>query len=99
MQTHVFVLDHDPTGLQRIPDIEILGQITCRSTKPRAQLGLLAILGEGDAVDRADVDAGIAFDAKRTGEHGLDIAIEATLGLEVAKLLIEAELNLDLDVL
>src|SRR5271155_2822673 len=99
MQADVFVLGHDPTGLQRIPDIEILGQIACRSAKPRAQLDLLAILGKGDAVDRTDVDAGVAFDAERTAEHGLDIAIEAALGFEIAELLVEPELALDLDVL
>src|SRR5262249_17610953 len=63
VQADILVLDHDPPGLQRITDIEILSEIGCRSAKTGAQLRFLAILGKGDAVQRADVDAGIAFDA------------------------------------
>ena len=46
-------------------DVEVLGQVQRRRLQPGAQLGLVAVGGEGDAVHRADVDAGVAFDAQR----------------------------------
>ena len=63
-----------------------------------AQLGFLAVRGEGDAIHRADVDAGVAFDAELPGEHGLHVAIEAALGFLERQLGIVAELDLGLDV-
>src|SRR6516165_4035327 len=99
MQTDVFIFDHDPAGLQRIADIEILLAIESGSHQAAAQVLFGAVLGEGDAVHRTDVDAGVALDAQRAGEHRLHVAIETALGLEVAELLVIAELDLDLDVL
>src|SRR6266700_3425753 len=98
MQANILVFDHDPSGLQRIPDVEILAQIGCRSAKTIAQLLVRAILCKGDAVHRTDVDAGVAFDAERTGEDGLDIAIEAPLAFEKGQFVVVAELDLGLDV-
>ena len=64
-----------------------------------AQIGFLAVHREGDAVHRADVDAGIAFDAELRREHRLHVAIEAAPGFRQRQLRVEAELDLGLDVL
>ena len=53
-----------------------------RRLEPRAQLGFGAVRRDGEAVDGADVDAGIAFDAELRGEHRLHVAVEAALHLE-----------------
>src|SRR5437588_10520472 len=74
MQADILVLDHDAAGLERIADVEILPEIGCRCAKTLAQLCFLAVFGKGDAIHRADVDAGVALDAQLTGEHGLDVA-------------------------
>src|SRR6516165_4785499 len=99
MQANVLVFDHDAPGLQRIADIEVLLAIEGRGHQAVAQLLLGAVIGEGDAIHRTDVDTGIALDAQRPGKHRLDIAIEATLGLEVAELFVETDLDLDPDIL
>ena len=65
MQAHVLVLDHDAAGLEAVGDVEVLGEVVRRRLQPRAQVGFLAVRGEGDAVHRADVDAGVALDAQR----------------------------------
>src|SRR5437016_5444190 len=98
MQANILVLDHDPPGFQCIADVEILAEIACWSAKPAAQILFRAILGKGDAVHRTDVDAGVAFDAERTAEDGLDVAIEAPLALEEGELVVVAKLDLGLDV-
>ena len=79
-------------------DVEVLGEILRRRLQPLPQLGFLAVRGEGDAVHRADVDAGVAFDAELAGEHGLHIAVEAALGLFQRQFEVIAELDLGLDV-
>src|ERR1700719_4032014 len=99
MQTDILVLDHDPSGFQRIPDVEILSEIEGRSAQASAQLLFFAIVGEGDAIHRANVDAGIALDAQLAGKDGLDVAVEATLGFEIGELVVIAELDLGPDVL
>src|SRR5712691_6402629 len=99
VQAHVLVLRHDPAGLEGTRNVEILGGIPRRRREPAAQLGFLAVLGEGDAVHRADVHAGVAFDAQLVGEHRLHVAVQAPLRFLEAGHRIEAELDLDLDVL
>src|SRR5262249_50431561 len=99
VQADILVLDHDPPGLQRIANIEILREIGCRSAKTGAQLRFLAIFGKGDAIHRADVDASIALDAQLAREDSLDIAVEAALGFEIGELVVKPELDLGLDVL
>ena len=66
--------------------------------QPRAQVGFLAVRGEGDAVHRADVDAGVALDAQLAGEDRLHVAIEAAVGLLQRQFEVIAELDLGLDV-
>src|SRR5262249_50627873 len=99
MQADVFVFDHDAPGLQRIPDIEVLLLVEGGGHQAAAQILLATVFGESDAIHRTDVDTSIAFDAQRAGEHGLYVAIETALSLEVAELLVKPQLNLDLDVL
>src|SRR6266446_3805378 len=99
VQADVLVLRHDPAGLERAGDVEILGGIPRRRGEARAQVRLLAVLGEGDAVHRADVHAGVALDAQPVGEHRLHVAVQAPLRFLESGHRIEAELDLDLDVL
>ena len=61
MQADVLVLDHDPTGRQAAGHQEVLVEVEGRGHQALPQVRLLAIVGEGDAVDRADVDAGVAL--------------------------------------
>src|SRR5579872_4928580 len=56
VQADVLVLHHHPPGGQRAGDVEVLGRVRRRRVEPRAQVGLVAVFGEGDAVHRADVD-------------------------------------------
>ena len=98
MQTDVFILGHDAAGFQTVLDIQILREVVRRRVKPLAEVGFLAVGREGDAVHRADVDAGIAFDAELRRKHGLHVAIEATAGFRERELMIEAQLDLGLDV-
>src|SRR5882724_6851386 len=99
MQADILVLSHDAPGLQRIPDIEVLLEVEGRGHQPAAQILFAAVFGKGDAIHRADVDAGVAFDAQGPREHGLHVAIETPLGLEKSELLIIAELDFNPDVL
>jgi len=59
MQAHIFVLGHDAAGLEAVADIEVLAEIVRRRLQARAQVGFLAVRGEGDAVHRADVEIGV----------------------------------------
>ncbi len=64
MDAKVLVFKHESFGLgQRSGREQILSQIDRRSGKPPAQLLFIAIAGDGQAQQRADVDAGVAFDA------------------------------------
>src|ERR1700730_12877588 len=99
MQANVLILGHDAPGLEAVRDRDVLSKVRGRSLEVGAQLRLGRVGREGDAVHRADVDAGFAFDAQRGGEHSLDIAVEAALGLLEGELHVVTELDLGLDVL
>jgi hypothetical protein len=98
MQADVLVLHHHAARLEVGRHVEILGAVQGRRGEAVAQLLFLAVGREGDAVHRADVDAGIAFDAEVRLEHRLDVAVEAALCLEEAQMLVEAELDLEPDI-
>src|SRR5690606_35494217 len=98
VQADILVLDHDPAGLERNGDVQVLAGVERRGAQARPQLLLGPVGHEADAVGRADVGAGVAPDACRCGEHRLDIAIQAGLRLVPCGLRIEAELHLDTDV-
>src|SRR3989441_4727362 len=99
VQAHVLVLRHDSARLQGARDVQILGGVLRRRGEARAQVRLLAVLREADAVHRADVHAGVALDAQLVGEHRLHVAVQAPLRFLEAGRRVEAELDLDLDVL
>jgi hypothetical protein len=98
VQADVFVLDHHTAGLQRARHVEVLVGVACRGAQPGSQVGLGAVVGEGDAVGRADVDTGVALDALAGREYRLHVAVEAALRFLPGGGHVEAELDLDLDV-
>src|SRR5580693_9748344 len=80
MHAQVFVLHHDAPGLRQARrDVERLRQVLGRRLEALAQLALRAVVGNGETVDRADVDACVAFDAQLRAEHRLHVAVEAAL--------------------
>ena len=80
MYAKVFILGHDACGLrQRSRDIKILSEIDGWSRKPLPQIVFFAIARDGQALHGTDVDAGVALDATRGREVGLDVAIETAL--------------------
>src|SRR5690606_31536026 len=81
VQAHVLVLDHHPQRLQRPGHVQFLFEVQRRRGQPGAQVGFVAVGGEGDAVGRANVHAGVALDALVLREHRLHVAVEAALGL------------------
>src|SRR4051812_21473143 len=64
VQAHVLVLHHHAPGLQLPRHVQVLRQVLRRRVQPRAQVRLLAVGRERDAVHRADIDAGVALDAQ-----------------------------------
>jgi hypothetical protein len=60
-----------------------LGAVVGRGTEQLAQLVLLFVLGEGDTGRRANIHAGVAFDALLIVENGLYVAIQTALCLFV----------------
>src|SRR6267142_2467535 len=99
VQADVLVLDHHALGLQRPGDVEVLRFILGRRGEASAQLLLLGVEDEADAVHRADVDAGVALDAEAIGEDGLHVAVQSALRFLPRRGDIEAELDLHLHVL
>src|SRR6185503_10346471 len=94
MQAEVLVLRHDPARLQGTRDVKILRQVSSRYVQPGAEVCFLAVLGERDAVEGTDVDAGVALDAERRREYRLHVAIQTALRFLVADQPIEPELDL-----
>src|SRR3954470_16834542 len=99
VQAYVLVLHHDPLGLQWTRNVEILRQVAGRRIQLSTQRLLFVILGEGDAIHRADVDAGVALDAEAIGEYRLHVAVQAALRFFPRGGDVEAELDLHLHVL
>ena len=99
MQADILIFHHDAAGFQPVLDVERLRDILCWGGQPRAQFGLFAVRREGDAIHRADIDAGVTFDAELGLENGLHVAIQATLRFQHGLAPIKTEFNLDFDVL
>ena len=70
-----------------------------RRRQAGAQFGLRAVLRDGEAIDRTDVDAGIALDAQLRGEHRLHVAIQAALHFERRLFGGKSEFHFDVDLL
>ena len=98
MQANIFVLDHDPAGLELARHIQVLGQIQRWRFQVGAQQWLVLIGGEADAVHGADVHTGITLDAGRLGKHGLHIAVQAAPGLLESRCRVKAEFDLHPDI-
>ena len=79
MQADILVLHHHPPGLQVRGDVEVLVRMRGGRLQALAQIAFLAVGGEGDAIHRADVGAGVALDAERGREHGLHVAVQAAM--------------------
>src|SRR6202011_4921602 len=80
VNTQVLVLHHDTAGLrQRRRDEQRLRQVFGWRLEPRAQIGFRAVLGDRQAIDRTDIDAGVAFDAELRREYRLYVAVQAAL--------------------
>ena len=69
-------------------------RLTAGAFSERRSFVLRRVRHEGDAVDRADVDAGVALDAGGRREDGLDVAVEAAP--RFGQRLLEREAELDL---
>jgi APA family basic amino acid/polyamine antiporter len=63
--------------------------------EPRAQLRLLGIVRDRQAIDRTDVDARVALDAQLGREVGLHVAVQAALHLGGRLRRVEAQFDLD----
>ena len=98
VQAHVLILHQHPPRGQRAGYVEVLGQIQGRCLEAGAQVLFLSIDGERDAIGRADVDAGVAFDAQRRGEYRLDVAVETALGFGQSQGRVEAQFDLGLHI-
>src|SRR5580704_13011594 len=100
VHAQVLVLHHHAPGLRQAGrHVQELGEVLRRGLETRAQVGLGTVVSNGEAVDRADVDAGVALDAQLRAEHGLHVAVEAALHLLLHLLGGEAELHLDVELL
>ena len=95
VKADILVLHHHPAGLQLARDVQLLRHVRAPApSAARAASASSPFAGEGDAIHRADVDAGVAFDAQLVGEHRLHVAVQAALRLGEGQLLVEAELDL-----
>ena len=72
---------------------EILSQVLGRGHEAGAQIVLIAVRRDRQAVHRADVDTGVALDAELGGEVGLHVAIETALDLTSGLLRVEPQLH------
>ncbi|VUX55969.1 protein of unknown function, partial [uncultured Woeseiaceae bacterium] len=98
MHTEIFVLDHYAARLRQVfRYVQRLILVLGRRRQPGSQLIFLPIRGDRQAVDRADIDARIAFYAETCRKHRLDIAIQATLNFLYRLFEGKPELNLDIE--
>src|SRR5580704_4238996 len=100
MHANILVLHHDARRLrQRRRHVQRLRRIRGGRRQSRTQIRLRAILRDGEAIHRTDVDAGIALDAELRGKDRLHVAIEAALHFERRFFRGESQLDFDVDFL
>src|SRR5215831_9698104 len=100
VHAQVLVLHHHPRGLrQRRRYVQRLAEVLRGRLEAGTQLGLLTVMRDGETVDRADIDTGVALDTELRGEHRLHVAVETALHFLLHLLRGEAELNLDVELL
>ena len=70
VQTHVLVLGHDPAGLfERSRHKQRLLEISRWRIESAADERFVAVGRNREAVDRTDIDAGVALDAQRLAKR------------------------------
>lgn len=95
MNTEIFILDHDAFGLfQRLRSKQRLSAVPPGSLQQAKQVCFFNIRRHGQALCRADIQAGVAFDTQIIKKHRLDIAIQTTLDLLLSLFGGKAQLNL-----
>src|SRR5438270_9876674 len=82
---------------QRLRNIEGLIEVDSRGRQPRTEVHLIAVARNGEALDRADVNARVALDAAFRLKLGFDIAIKTTLDFTRRLLGREAELYFNVE--
>src|SRR6202140_5024316 len=100
VDAEILVLDHHAPGLgQRRGHVQGLVKVPGRRHQSHTEIGLVTVLGDGQALHRAYVDARVALDTERCREDGLDVAVEAALHLTRGLLGGESDLHLGADAL
>ena len=100
MHAKIFVLDHHATCLRQFSrHVQILLGVFGGCRQSRTQIGFFAILRDCQAIDGANIDAGITFDTQLLDEHCLDIAVQATLYFLDGLFHRKAKLNFDIEFL
>src|SRR5579884_2152311 len=100
MDTEVFIFHHQAPGLrERRGRVERLVVIQRGRGEALPQFLFVAIARDGEAEHRADVDAGIALDAARRSEDGLDVAVQTAQDFARGLLGAEAEFHFDVQLL
>ncbi len=69
-----------------------------RRRKTFPKIRFFAVFREGYAIHRANIDAGVAFDAFWRIEYGLHVAVQTALRFKKGLTLVKAELHFDVDV-
>lgn len=98
MQTKVLILDHHTSGRQPVGNVEVLLGVSRRNPNPLTKILLFTVSDEIQAIDRTNINTGIALDTLRSGENRLNIAIQTAHRLIEAELLIETELDLKVEI-
>src|SRR5579863_8513747 len=94
VHTEVLVLDHHARRLrQRCRHVERLSEVARGDLEAPAQFLLRTVAGDGETVDRTDVEAGVALDAELGAEDGLHVTVETALHFLRGLLRGEAELD------
>ena len=76
MKTKVLIFNHHTGGFERVGNIEVLSLwVQAGRQKALAKVRFFAIFRERNAVHRADIDAGVAFNTFWRVEYGLHVAV------------------------
>ena len=98
MHTKIFVFNHYAASLwQPLGDKNCLILILGRSGEPLTQFRLLSIFSNRKAKNRANINAGIAFDTKFLIEDGLYVAVETALNFDYRLLAGKSKLDFDIE--
>ncbi len=98
MHADVLVLHHHSTGLgERLGHEELLIEVGGGRQEAAAQVSLVAIAGDGEALHGTDVEAGVALDAQGRREGRLDVTVETALDFASGLFCAEAELHFEIE--